>query len=123
MSQIEFYNRFHKMTTLLHSFAYTLTKNIEDAKDLYQETAFRAMTNKEKFRVTTLLWCPKKLSHCHSRSFFFSGSLSNDFSATNWLIYWDFIVAFLLQTEPIQYFFLSPTFTHSKYNNAGRGDT
>ena len=53
MSQIEFYDRFDKMTALLHSFAYTLTKNIEDAKDLYQETAFRAMTNREKFRPGT----------------------------------------------------------------------
>ncbi|MCI5081103.1 MAG: RNA polymerase sigma factor [Saprospiraceae bacterium] len=53
MSQIEFYNRFDKMAALLHSFAYTLTKNVEDAKDLYQETAFRAMTNREKFRPGT----------------------------------------------------------------------
>jgi len=41
------------MTPVLNSFAYNLTKNIEDAKDLYQETAFRALTNKEKFRVGT----------------------------------------------------------------------
>jgi len=53
MSQPEFYNRFDQMSTLLHSFAYNLTKNVEDAKDLYQETAFRAMTNKDKFRPGT----------------------------------------------------------------------
>lgn len=41
------------MSTLLHSFAYNLTKNVEDAKDLYQETAFRAMTNRDKFRPGT----------------------------------------------------------------------
>jgi len=41
------------MTPVLNSFAYNLTKNMEDAKDLYQETAFRALTNKEKFRVGT----------------------------------------------------------------------
>jgi len=53
MSTIEFYSRFDQMTPVLNSFAYNLTKNIEDAKDLYQETAFRALTNKEKFRVGT----------------------------------------------------------------------
>ena len=53
MSQLEFYTRFDQMASLLHSFAYTLTKNVEDAKDLYQETAFRAMTNREKFRPGT----------------------------------------------------------------------
>lgn len=53
MSQIEFYDRFDQMTNLLQSFAYNLTKNGEDAKDLYQETAFRAITNREKFRPGT----------------------------------------------------------------------
>ena len=53
MSQPEFYNKFDQMSTLLHSFAYNLTKNVEDAKDLYQETAFRALTNRDKFRTGT----------------------------------------------------------------------
>ncbi|MFK7983972.1 MAG: RNA polymerase sigma factor [Saprospiraceae bacterium] len=53
MTALEFYNNFDKMTPVLNSFAYNLTKSIEDAKDLYQETAFRAMTNREKFRVGT----------------------------------------------------------------------
>ncbi|MEM1319514.1 MAG: RNA polymerase sigma factor [Bacteroidota bacterium] len=53
MSTIEFNSRFDQMTTLLQSFAYNLTKNVEDAKDLFQETAFRAMTNREKFRAGT----------------------------------------------------------------------
>lgn len=53
MSTLEFDTKFDQMTTLLHSFAYNLTKNQEDAKDLYQETAFRAMTNREKFRPGT----------------------------------------------------------------------
>ena len=53
MSQLEFYDRFDQMTNLLQSFAYNLTKNGEDAKDLYQETAFRAITNREKFRPGT----------------------------------------------------------------------
>lgn len=53
MSTIEFNGRFEGMSKLLHSFAYNLTKNIEDAKDLYQETSFRALTNKDKFRPGT----------------------------------------------------------------------
>ncbi len=53
MSTTEFYTNFDKMTALLNSFAYNLTKNTEDAKDLYQETAFRALTNRDKFRPGT----------------------------------------------------------------------
>jgi len=53
MTALEFYNNFDKMTPVLNSFAYNLTKSIEDAKDLYQETAFRAMTNRDKFRAGT----------------------------------------------------------------------
>ena len=55
MSQFDFFVQFDQLSTLLHSFAYNLTKNSEDAKDLYQETAFRAMTNREKFRPGTNL--------------------------------------------------------------------
>ena len=55
MSTVEFDSQFKNMSTLLHSFAYNLTKNGEDAKDLYQETAFRAMTNRDKFRAGTNL--------------------------------------------------------------------
>ena len=53
MSTIEFDSKFDFLTSSLNSFAYNLTKNSEDAKDLYQETAFRAMTNREKFRPGT----------------------------------------------------------------------
>ena len=53
MTTIEFDSKFNKMSNLLHSFAYNLTKNGEDAKDLFQETAFRAMTNRDKFRDGT----------------------------------------------------------------------
>ncbi|NJB87052.1 RNA polymerase sigma-70 factor (ECF subfamily) [Lewinella marina] len=55
MSQPEFFVQFNQQTTVLHSFAYNLTKNSEDAKDLYQETAFRAITNRDKFRQGTNL--------------------------------------------------------------------
>lgn len=53
MSQFEFQSQFNQMGALLHSFAYNLTKNTEDAKDLYQETAYRAMTNMDKFHPGT----------------------------------------------------------------------
>ncbi len=53
MSTLEFDAKFNSLTASLQSFAYNLTKNSEDAKDLFQETAFRAMTNKEKFRPGT----------------------------------------------------------------------
>jgi len=53
LSTQEFDQRFNQLSTLLHSFAYNLTKNGEDAKDLFQETAYRAMTNREKFRPGT----------------------------------------------------------------------
>lgn len=53
MSTLEFNGRYEGMSKLLHSFAYNLTKNTEDAKDLYQETSFRALTNREKFRPGT----------------------------------------------------------------------
>ena len=55
MSQLEFYNRFHQMSSVLTAFAYNLTKNTEESKDLFQETAFRAMTNIDKFRPDTNL--------------------------------------------------------------------
>jgi len=53
MSTFEFNSQFNHLTSVLQAFAYNLTKNQEDAKDLYQETAFRAMTNREKFRPGT----------------------------------------------------------------------
>jgi len=53
MTVKEFKSKFYILETLLHSFAYNLTKNKEDAKDLFQETAMRALTNRDKFRVGT----------------------------------------------------------------------
>ena len=51
----EFNTRLNELSHLLNAFAYNLTKNTEDAKDLYQETAFRAITNRDKFRPGTNL--------------------------------------------------------------------
>ena len=53
MSTFEFNAKFFKLESLLYSFAYNLTKNADDAKDLYQETAFRALSNRDKFRPGT----------------------------------------------------------------------
>ena len=55
MSDFSFDQRFSKLTPVLNAFAYNLTQNIEEAKDLFQETAFRAMANREKFRADTNL--------------------------------------------------------------------
>lgn len=55
MSTAEFYTLFSGMTTSLNAFAYNLTRNNEEAKDLYQETAIRAISNKDKFKPGTNL--------------------------------------------------------------------
>lgn len=55
MTAIDFTNKFNLVTPSLHSFAYNLTKDSEDAKDLYQETALRAMSNQDKFKPGTNL--------------------------------------------------------------------
>jgi RNA polymerase sigma-70 factor (ECF subfamily) len=55
MTSVEFNNNLSKLSTILQSFAYNLTKNIEDAKDLFQETSYRAITNRDKFREGTNL--------------------------------------------------------------------
>ncbi len=55
MSGIEFSQRIDQLSNSLQTFAYTLTKNSEDAKDLFQETAFRAIKNREKFAAGTNL--------------------------------------------------------------------
>jgi RNA polymerase sigma-70 factor (ECF subfamily) len=53
MSSYEFNNKFFELSPVLNAFAYNLTQNTDDAKDLYQETAFRAMANRDKFMAGT----------------------------------------------------------------------
>jgi len=55
MSTMEFTTRLDQLSAILHSFAYNLTKDSEAARDLYQETAYRAIKNKEKFSPGTNL--------------------------------------------------------------------
>jgi RNA polymerase sigma-70 factor (ECF subfamily) len=49
MSTTDFDQQLASLSGPLHTFAYKLTKNSEEAKDLYQETAFRAISNVDKF--------------------------------------------------------------------------
>ncbi|RMF26594.1 MAG: sigma-70 family RNA polymerase sigma factor [Bacteroidetes bacterium] len=53
MSTLEFNSHFDQLQPKLLPFAYRLTNNLEDAKDLIQETALRAFYNKDKFEVGT----------------------------------------------------------------------
>lgn len=53
MTSIEFNCHFNSLQNKLLPFAYKLTNNLEDAKDLIQETALRAFNNKDKFETGT----------------------------------------------------------------------
>jgi RNA polymerase sigma-70 factor (ECF subfamily) len=55
MSIYEFNENFNRLKSTLQSFAYNLTKSHEDSMDLYQETAYRAIINKDKFKPGTNL--------------------------------------------------------------------
>ena len=53
MSTLEFNNLVMQYTNPLKSFAINLTKDMEDANDLLQETRFRALSNKDKYKDGT----------------------------------------------------------------------
>jgi RNA polymerase sigma-70 factor (ECF subfamily) len=53
MSTIEFNQTLVSNTEYLKPFAITLTRDIEAAKDLIQETLYRALANKEKYNAGT----------------------------------------------------------------------
>jgi RNA polymerase sigma-70 factor (ECF subfamily) len=53
MSTREFENMLIANADFLKPFAFTLTKDNESAKDLTQETLYRALANKEKYNVGT----------------------------------------------------------------------
>lgn len=55
MATTNFNAELDQLKGVLHSFAYKLTKNSEDSKDLYQETAYKALVNQDKFRTGTNL--------------------------------------------------------------------
>ena len=49
----KFNTKIDNLSQRLHAFAYNLTKSVDESKDLFQETAFRAITNRDKFRAGT----------------------------------------------------------------------
>jgi len=53
MSGIEFNQLMVLNADQLRPFAFSLTRDIESAKDLFQETLFRALANKEKYNQGT----------------------------------------------------------------------
>lgn len=53
MSTVEFNNMLISNTEFLKPFAITLTRDNETAKDLLQETMYRALANKDKYNVGT----------------------------------------------------------------------
>ncbi|MBS4065703.1 MAG: RNA polymerase sigma factor [Chitinophagaceae bacterium] len=53
MSTVEFNQMLVNNTDFLKPFAFTLTRDNETAKDLLQETMFRALANREKYNVGT----------------------------------------------------------------------
>jgi RNA polymerase sigma factor (sigma-70 family) len=53
MSTVEFTQMLTKNEEYLKPFAVTLTRDLESAKDLLQETFYRALANKEKYNVGT----------------------------------------------------------------------
>jgi RNA polymerase sigma-70 factor (ECF subfamily) len=55
MTAIEFQYKLTGLKDNLHYFAYTLTTNQEDAKDLVQDTFLKALLNRDKFQDDTNL--------------------------------------------------------------------
>ena len=53
MSTLNFEQQLSSMETALLNFANKLTRNAEDARDLYQEMVYRALVNQSKFREGT----------------------------------------------------------------------
>lgn len=53
MSTVEFNQMLLNNTDFLKPFAFTLTRDNETAKDLLQETMFRALSNREKYNAGT----------------------------------------------------------------------
>src|SRR3981081_3561849 len=53
MSSIEFNQLLVSNAEFLKPFAITLTRDSEAAQDLYQETLYRALANKDKYNVGT----------------------------------------------------------------------
>lgn len=55
MTAFEFNDQIIKITVNLRPYALNLTKDLDDANDLIQETMYRALTNREKYTAGTNL--------------------------------------------------------------------
>ncbi len=55
MTSVEFSNLIHKESQTLKNYAFMLTRNIEDANDLVQETMLKAFSYRNKFAIGTNL--------------------------------------------------------------------
>ncbi len=55
MNENEFSNAVINFSSKMKPFAINLTQDLDDANDLIQETVYRAITNKDKFRIGTNL--------------------------------------------------------------------
>src|SRR5258706_15721045 len=53
MAALEFNRMLLNNADFLRPFAINLTRDAEDAKDLYQETLYRALVNQEKYNIGT----------------------------------------------------------------------
>ncbi len=53
MSTNDFYTQINLINSPLHNFALSLTRDLEDSRDLFQETVYKALKNKDKFRIGT----------------------------------------------------------------------
>ena len=53
MTDQEFKERFDPLENLLYAFAMKLTRNVDDAKDLMQETIFRSYNNRHRYTIGT----------------------------------------------------------------------
>ena len=53
MSTNDFYNQIDIINSPLYNFALSLTRDLEDSRDLFQETVYKALKNKDKFKIGT----------------------------------------------------------------------
>ncbi len=53
MTTTEFNYVLERQSDFLKPYAQSLTKNVEDARDLYQETLYKALVNKDKYQMGT----------------------------------------------------------------------
>lgn len=67
MTTLQFNNKTNQIEDILFGFAMKLTKNREDAKDLFQETMMRAFANRDRFTMGTNFkaWMTTIMRNCY----------------------------------------------------------